>query len=86
MPTSIFSAFEILVCSAWILKLPYMNINAITNIAAARIKSLSKIRLSANWMAAAGHEGEDANLFDTVKTVAEDMCWPDQGWGLLIPK
>ena len=55
---------------------------AITNIAAARIKSLSKVRLSANWMAAAGHEGEDANLFDTVKTVAEDMC---RKLGIAIP-
>ena len=33
---------------------------AITNIAAAPIDGLSKIRLSANWMAASGHPGEDA--------------------------
>jgi phosphoribosylformylglycinamidine synthase len=55
---------------------------AITNIAAARIESLDQIRLSANWMAAAGHAGEDANLFDTVKTVANDMC---RKLGIAIP-
>ncbi|MBV1776100.1 phosphoribosylformylglycinamidine synthase [Burkholderiaceae bacterium DAT-1] len=44
---------------------------AITNIAAADIASLSDIKLSANWMAAAGHEGEDAKLYDTVKAVRD---------------
>jgi phosphoribosylformylglycinamidine synthase len=47
---------------------------AITNIAAAAISDLSKVRLSANWMAAAGHPGEDANLFDTVKAVGDELC------------
>ncbi|HEX7052340.1 MAG TPA: phosphoribosylformylglycinamidine synthase [Burkholderiales bacterium] len=47
---------------------------AITNIAAARIASLSQVKLSANWMAAAGHPGEDAALFDTVKAVALELC------------
>ncbi len=47
---------------------------AITNIAAARIASLSHVKLSANWMAAAGHPGQDAALFDTVKAVALELC------------
>jgi phosphoribosylformylglycinamidine synthase len=47
---------------------------ALTNIAAASINKLSDIRLSANWMAAAGHEGEDAALFDTVKAVGMEIC------------
>ncbi len=55
---------------------------AITNIAAAPIESITKIRLSANWMAAAGHAGEDARLFDTVKAVAHGMC---RDLGLAIP-
>ncbi|MDH4293323.1 MAG: phosphoribosylformylglycinamidine synthase, partial [Betaproteobacteria bacterium] len=38
---------------------------AITNIAAAPIAALGDVKLSANWMAAAGHPGEDAALFDT---------------------
>jgi phosphoribosylformylglycinamidine synthase len=46
---------------------------ALTNIAAAPVAALADVRLSANWMAAAGHAGEDAALFDTVKAVSE-MC------------
>tara|TARA_R110001583_G_scaffold24563_2_gene89782 strand:- start:34359 stop:38294 length:3936 start_codon:yes stop_codon:yes gene_type:complete len=46
---------------------------AITNIAAADIADLGDVKLSANWMAAAGHRGEDAKLFDTVKAVS-DFC------------
>jgi len=55
---------------------------AITNIAAAPIEDISKIRLSANWMAAAGHPGEDANLFDTVKAVGHELC---RELGVAIP-
>jgi len=47
---------------------------ALTNIAAARIGAIDRIKLSANWMAAAGYPGEDAALFDTVKAVAIDLC------------
>ena len=47
---------------------------AITNIAAAGIGEISDIRLSANWMAAAGQPGEDAALYDTVRSVALDLC------------
>jgi len=54
---------------------------AITNIAAADIETLGKVKLSANWMAAAGHRGEDARLFDTVRAVS-DFC---QATGLSIP-
>ncbi len=46
---------------------------AITNIAAASIAKLSDVRLSANWMAAAGHPGEDAALYDAVHAVS-DLC------------
>jgi phosphoribosylformylglycinamidine synthase len=47
---------------------------ALTNLAAAPIDDLSRVKLSANWMAAAGSPGEDAALFDTVKAVALDLC------------
>jgi phosphoribosylformylglycinamidine synthase len=47
---------------------------AITNIAAASIESLERVKLSANWMAAAGQPGEDAALYDTVRAVALDLC------------
>jgi phosphoribosylformylglycinamidine synthase len=55
---------------------------AITNIAAAPIEDIGKIRLSANWMAAAGYPGEDANLFDTVKAVGDELC---RDLGVAIP-
>ncbi|MDY0073488.1 MAG: phosphoribosylformylglycinamidine synthase [Thauera sp.] len=44
---------------------------AITNIAAADIAAITDVKLSANWMAAAGHRGEDARLYDTVRAVSE---------------
>lgn len=55
---------------------------AITNIAAAPIASLGQIKLSANWMAACGVAGEDANLFDTVKAVGMELC---PALGIAIP-
>ncbi|MCK5263623.1 MAG: phosphoribosylformylglycinamidine synthase, partial [Gammaproteobacteria bacterium] len=55
---------------------------AITNIMAAPIDELSGIKLSANWMAPAGHPGEDARLYETVKTVGMDIC---PKLGLTIP-
>jgi len=54
---------------------------AITNLAAADIADIRQVKLSANWMAAAGHRGEDANLFDTVTAVSQ-FC---QQAGLSIP-
>jgi len=44
---------------------------AITNLAAAPVATIDAIRLSANWMAPAGHAGEDAALYDTVRAVSE---------------
>lgn len=55
---------------------------AVTNIAAAAIEDIAQIRLSANWMAAAGHPGEDADLFDTVKAVGLELC---TALGIAIP-
>jgi len=55
---------------------------AITNIVAAPIDDINKVRLSANWMAAAGHPGEDANLFDTVQAVGGELC---RELGVAIP-
>ncbi len=57
----------------------------ITNLAAASIEKLSDIRLSANWMAAAGHPGEDANLYDTVKAVGMELC-PELGITIPVGK
>ena len=54
----------------------------ITNMAASDITKLSDIKLSANWMAAAGYKNEDQALYDTVRAVGEEFC-PDLG--LTIP-
>ncbi len=58
---------------------------ALTNIAAARIDKIGDIKLSANWMAAAGHHGEDAALFDTVKAVGMELC-PQLGISIPVGK
>jgi len=58
---------------------------AITNLAAAAIDGIDKIKLSANWMAAAGHGCEDAALFDTVKAVALEFC-PQLGISIPVGK
>ncbi|MGB5082751.1 MAG: phosphoribosylformylglycinamidine synthase, partial [Burkholderiales bacterium] len=55
---------------------------ALTNLAAARIGELAGVKLSANWMAAAGQGGEDAALFDTVRAVALELC---PALGISIP-
>jgi phosphoribosylformylglycinamidine synthase len=47
---------------------------ALTNLAAAKAGALERVKLSANWMAAAGSPGEDAALFDTVRAVALELC------------
>lgn len=58
---------------------------AITNIAAAQINKLSDLVLSANWMAPAGHPGEDAGLYDAVKAVGEELC-PKLGIAIPVGK
>src|SRR5260221_14412032 len=58
---------------------------ALTNIAAARIASIGDVKLSANWMAAAGYPGEDAVLFDTVEAVAMELC-PQLGISIPVGK
>ena len=55
---------------------------AITNIACADIARIGDIRLSANWMVAAGHGFEDARLYATVAAVAREFC---PALGICIP-
>ncbi|MBB1604879.1 phosphoribosylformylglycinamidine synthase [Variovorax sp. UMC13] len=54
---------------------------AITNLLAAPIE-LSRVKLSANWMAACGEAGEDAALYETVKAVGLELC---PALGISIP-
>ncbi|MBY6106785.1 phosphoribosylformylglycinamidine synthase [Ferrimonas balearica] len=55
---------------------------ALTNLASAHVGALKHVKLSANWMAAAGHPGEDAGLYEAVKAVGEELC---PALGLTIP-
>ena len=54
----------------------------LTNLAAAHVGNIGNCKLSANWMVAAGEQGEDANLFDTVRAVGMELC---PALGICIP-
>lgn len=55
---------------------------ALTNMAAVDVGGLKRIKLSANWMAATGHCGEDAGLYEAVQAIGEELC---PALGLAIP-
>jgi phosphoribosylformylglycinamidine synthase len=54
----------------------------LTNMAASHIGAIGSVKLSANWMVAAGEEAEDANLYDTVRAVGMELC---PALGICIP-
>ena len=58
---------------------------AVTNMASAAIRDISDIRLSANWMAAAGEPGQDGALFDAVKAIGLELC-PELGIAIPVGK
>jgi phosphoribosylformylglycinamidine synthase len=58
---------------------------AITNICAAPIADISDIKLSANWMCAAGYGAEDEALYDTVRAVGMEFC-PELGITIPVGK
>ena len=55
---------------------------ALTNLMSAYIEDIRHINLSANWMCASGHPGEDAKLYEAVKAIGMELC-PELG--LTIP-
>jgi phosphoribosylformylglycinamidine synthase len=55
---------------------------AVMNVAAADVGALGDIRLSANWMAAAGYDNDDAALFAMVEAVGEELC---PALGIAVP-
>ena len=55
---------------------------ALTNLLAAPVAQLADIKLSANWMCAAGHGDNDAVLYDTVRTVGLEFC---PALGITVP-
>ncbi|MDT8896328.1 phosphoribosylformylglycinamidine synthase [Halomonas sp. I1] len=54
----------------------------ITNLAAAPIAKLGDIKLSANWMSAASHPGENQALYDAVHAVGMELC---PALGIAVP-
>ncbi len=58
---------------------------ALTNLVAAPVERIGDIKLSANWMAACGAEGQDAALYDTVRAVGMELC-PALGIGIPVGK
>jgi len=55
---------------------------AVTNIVAADVERLGDIRVSANWMAAAGYANDDRVLYDMVRAVGEELC---PALGIVVP-
>lgn len=55
---------------------------ALTNLAGVALEGLERVKLSANWMAAAGHPGEDAALYAAVRAVGMELA---PALGLTIP-
>lgn len=59
---------------------------SLMNIAAASVENrLSKIRLSANWMAASSHPGEGAALYEAVEAIGMQLC-PELGISIPVGK
>ncbi|EGW34164.1 5'-phosphoribosylformyl glycinamidine synthetase [Spathaspora passalidarum NRRL Y-27907] len=58
---------------------------SLLNIFAADIPSLGHVKLSANWMSAASHDGEGAKLYEAVQAIGLDLC-PDLGISIPVGK
>ncbi len=58
---------------------------SLTNILSAPVAQLNDVKLSANWMAACGEPGEDADLYDSVQAVGMELC-PQLGIGIPVGK
>ncbi|KAJ3561556.1 hypothetical protein NP233_g10121 [Leucocoprinus birnbaumii] len=58
---------------------------SLTNLAAAPVSDISRIKLSANWMCAASKEGEGAALYEAVQAIGMELC-PALGVGIPVGK
>lgn len=58
---------------------------SLTNIAAASIADISRVKLSANWMCAASKEGEGTALYEAVRAIGMELC-PALGVGIPVGK
>ncbi|RUS68565.1 hypothetical protein EGW08_023673 [Elysia chlorotica] len=57
----------------------------VTNLLASDIKNIKDIRLSANWMVAAGQGDENQKLYETVRAVGMEFC-PELGIAIPVGK
>jgi len=57
----------------------------LTNLAASHVRSLGAVKLSANWMCAAGKHGEGAKMYEAVEAIGMEMC-PTLGVGIPVGK
>ena len=55
---------------------------ALTNILSSGVEEISKVKLSANWMASPNNDSNDYDLYETVKSISKDLC---NKWNLTIP-
>ena len=58
---------------------------SLTNLAAAYVEDISRVKLSANWMCAASKQGEGARLYEAVESIGLDLC-PALGIGIPVGK
>lgn len=58
---------------------------SLLNVFAADIPALDTVKLSANWMSAASHDGEGAKLYEAVQAIGLDLC-PDLGVSIPVGK
>jgi phosphoribosylformylglycinamidine synthase len=58
---------------------------SLTNLAAASVRDLARVKISANWMCAASKDGEGAGLYEAVKAVGMELC-PALGVGIPVGK
>ncbi|KAH3680467.1 hypothetical protein WICMUC_000307 [Wickerhamomyces mucosus] len=58
---------------------------SLINLFAADIKSLDSVKLSANWMSPASHQGEGAKLYEAVQAIGLELC-PDLGVSIPVGK
>ncbi|EJU04173.1 phosphoribosylformylglycinamidin [Dacryopinax primogenitus] len=58
---------------------------SLTNIVAAGIEDISRVKLSANWMCASSKPGEGAGLYEAVQAIGMELC-PALGVGIPVGK
>ena len=58
---------------------------SLTNLFAADVRALNRVKISANWMSSAGTPGEGTALYQAVRAIAMELC-PDLGVEIPVGK